>query len=631
MGNERTYTVGVAGHIDHGKTTLVKAMTNMETDRLKEEKERNISIEPGFAKLDVAEGMHVSLIDVPGHERFIRQMIAGVAGIDMVMLVIAADEGVMPQTREHMDILHLLGIEHALIVISKIDLVEEELLEIVQLDVEEAISGTGFQDAPVVLADSVSKTGIEDIKASIQSVLAHVPPRDVRGAFRLPIDQVFTVHGQGTVVRGTVYEGSIQEGETLTLLPSKERVRGRSLQVHHQAVETAQAGQRLAINVGGIDKEKLKRGDVLVAAEHYTTTKVIDIALTTVDALTHPLKQRGYIKLHLGTAEVYGKIVFFDRNQLTEQGAEVLCQLRLDEEVVTKRGDRFILRRPTPVETIGGGVIIEPSAGKYRFGQETVDYLAKLKEGTTADRLLHELKVDKVLSFHDWVKQASVTKEVGEEEIDQLVEQGDVYKLPSGTFTLRETYQLFKERVEELLHSYHEKSPLRQGMNKNELLQELTPAYPRKLSEIYVDWAEEEALLKKKGPLVSLASFEPYYPRGYGKRMERVTNALRDAGRQVPPFIEMMEKESIPEELQPEFRHYLVETNQAVLLDEKHLLSIEAFTESVERLKAQTGTAFTLQEAKDILGLTRKLLVPLLETLDEKGLTRREDNQRVWR
>ena len=431
----RNYTIGMAGHIDHGKTSLTKALTNVDTDRLKEEKERNISIELGYAPLKIDDELHVSIIDVPGHERFIRQMIAGVAGIDLVILVIAADEGVMPQTKEHLEILSFLGIEKGIIAISKIDRVDEELLELVQEDIRENLEGTVFESAPFVLVDSLSKKGLEELKQEIKKELEHMEMRDARGPFRLPIDQVFTVQGQGTIVRGTVYEGIVEKGSSLQVLPQGIPVKVRQIQVHHEQTEAAKAGQRAALNLGGISKHEIARGDVLVSSEHFLVTDTLDITTKFVSDLASPVKQRAPIKLHTGTTEVMGKIVFFDRNEVVEEENEVVCQLRLDHPIVCKRGDRFILRRPTPVETIGGGWIIDPKGSKYRFGEDTVNMLMQKKEGTPNERVLSILKEKALMTFEALLKFSSMDKDELTAILDE--EKGTtIFELASGEYAL---------------------------------------------------------------------------------------------------------------------------------------------------------------------------------------------------
>ncbi len=406
--DKRYFTIGMAGHIDHGKTSLTKALTNVDTDRLKEEKERQISIELGFAPLYEDQEIQISVIDVPGHERFIRQMIAGVAGIDLVVLVVAADEGVMPQTREHLDILKFLGVKNGIIAITKIDRVDEEFIELVKDEILEELTGTVFEDSPFVLVDSLSKKGIEEMKELIIHTLKEREMRDAKGAFRLPIDQVFTVKGQGTVVRGTVYEGSVEEGQVLTIMPKGLEVKARQIQVHHKPAQKAYAGQRTAINLSSVSKEDLERGDVLVSSEHFNVTKTLDVAIRVVEDLEHLVKQRMPVKLHIGTAEVMGRIVFFDRNEIKEENGEILCQLRLEEEILTKRGDRFILRRPSPQETIGGGWVIDPRGNKYRFGNQTIDELEKKRVGSPKERITAALYEAKSLPLNELIKRTAL-------------------------------------------------------------------------------------------------------------------------------------------------------------------------------------------------------------------------------
>ncbi|ARK30851.1 selenocysteine-specific translation elongation factor [Halalkalibacter krulwichiae] len=621
------YTIGMAGHIDHGKTTLTKVLTNIDTDRLKEEKERNISIELGYAPLKLNEDMEVSLIDVPGHERFIRQMIAGVAGIDLVMLVVAGDEGVMPQTREHMDILRLLGIENGLIVVTKIDRIDKEMQELVELDIRESVEGTFLEESPLFFVDSLKQIGIEDLKKGIIKELEGRASRDASGAFRLPIDQVFTVHGQGTIVRGTVYEGTVNEGATLELLPQKIRVRARQLQVHHQPRESGRAGQRVAINVGGVSKEEIKRGDVLVASGFYETTQTIDVALTTVSKLRYDIKQRGAVKLHIGTSEVYGKIVFFDRNELVDGNVEVVCQLRLNEPVVTRRGDRFIIRRPTPTETIGGGFVIDPNGKKYRFGQETVSNLKEKMVATPEERVFQLITDKKMIT----VKALSKEINLSEEELVHLLNERDKFiTLPSGEVTSEQVLESLKEFIQADLERYHAKFPLRQGMKKAEIIQTYEPTYPKRLVEWILE-LETNRNLVVYGPFVASSRHFPHPPAKWEKRVAQVLKIIREEGLKVTALQEHLANQQIPKELHEELVFYFHQQKYLYQIDEKLSIHTDPFTKAVKSLYEQTNDTFTLKEAKEITGLSRKYLVPFLEKLDQLGLTVRKEQDRKWR
>ncbi|WP_416150671.1 selenocysteine-specific translation elongation factor [Salipaludibacillus sp. HK11] len=626
--SKRFYTIGMAGHIDHGKTTLTKALTNIDTDRLKAEKERSISIELGYAPLKLDDDSQVSVIDVPGHEKFIRQMIAGVAGIDLVLLVVAADEGVMPQTVEHLDILNLLGIHQGLIVVTKMDQVEEDMIELIEADISDQVEGTFFEGSELVFVDSLSHKGIPELREEIKRRLATIPVKNSKGAFRLPIDQVFSVHGQGTVVRGTIYEGEVHEGDTLEILPQRKKVRARQLQVHHESQKTGRAGQRVAVNLGGISKNELSRGDVLVATQHYSTTNTIDIALDTIDHLKYPMKQRGYIKLHIGTAEVYGKIVFFDRNELTED-KDVLCQLRLDDPVVTKRGDRFILRRPTPMETIGGGVVIDPQGERYKFGEATIENLQRKKEGSPKERLTDLLKLKKSLSKKEACAELSLSNDELDEFVEPLLDDETLLQLGSR-YLLMMTFEEMLEVIEEELLTYHSEYPLRAGMELAQLKQDMSPSYGKDVATSVIDKGIKEGQLKKSGSSVASITFEPGFPKQWEKRMKQVEDTLVKQGLEVEPVNTVIERSGLPEQWSQELKHFLVRQEIMMELDDKHLLSVRAFKQALNDLYEQTDDRFTLQDAKQVLGLTRKYLVPMMEKIDQSGFTKREDNERIW-
>lgn len=625
----RNYTIGMAGHIDHGKTSLTKALTNVDTDRLKEEKERNISIELGYAPLKIDDELHVAIVDVPGHERFIRQMIAGVAGIDLVILVIAADEGVMPQTKEHLEILSFLGIKKGIIAISKIDRVDEELVELVQEDIKDHLIGTVFESSPMILVDSLSKKGLEDLKQQIKFELEGLEYRDARGPFRLPIDQVFSVQGQGTVVRGTVYEGIVQQGSTLKVLPQGISVKIRQIQVHHTQTEQAIAGQRAALNLGGISKHEISRGDVLVSSNHFIVTDTIDITVKFVNDLASPLKQRAPIKLHTGTTEVMGKIVFFDRNEVVDEIDEIVCQLRLDQPIVCKRGDRFILRRPTPVETVAGGWIIDPNGSRYRFGEKTIEMLRQKKEGTPKERVISILKEKGLASVGDLLTYSSLDKE----ELIAIIrnEQGvSIFELSQNEYALVSDFNEIRNTVEEKLSKYHEDNPLKMGLNKTEIVHMFVDLYPKRLVEYVIEQLIDDHFLKRFEQYINLATFTPHYPEKWSKRMERAVSSLMKDDIEVQPFEQYIKSEGIPVQYTDDLKHYLVFSKKAVLLDDQHLVSIESIERASTLLRSKTGAEFTVKDAKEVLGLTRKYLIPLLELFDTLNLTRRVEDKRKW-
>nr|WP_226641968.1 selenocysteine-specific translation elongation factor [Mesobacillus subterraneus] len=625
--SKRYFTIGMAGHIDHGKTSLTKALTNVDTDRLKEEKERQISIELGFAPLYEDEELQISVVDVPGHERFIRQMIAGVAGIDLVVLVVAADEGVMPQTKEHLDILGFLGIRSGIIAITKTDRVEEEFIELVKDDILSELDGTVFENAPFMLVDSLSKKGIPELKEMIIETLKEQEMRDAKGAFRLPIDQVFTVKGQGTVVRGTVYEGTVEEGQSLKILPSGLEVRARQLQVHHQPAKMAYAGQRAAINLSGVSRDDLERGEVLVSSEHFIVTNTIDVAIRVVEDLEHLVKQRTPIKCHIGTAEVMGRIVFFDRNELKEDNGEILCQLRLDEKIVTKRGDRFIVRRPSPQETIGGGWVIDPRGNKYRFGKQTIEELEKKKGGTPIERINAALYEAKSLSVEELIKRTALD----EGAILANLKDDQFIQISNKEYALVSIVKVIEEEISDRLEDFHAENPMRIGMNKAELLQSLQKTFSKTLLEFVIDHAIIEGVLNRKEQYISLESFAPHVPNNWVKRTENMLEELKKDGLKVAYLHDYIKSAGIPESLAAELKRFLEDQGKIVMLDDQYAWYGAHFAEAVEKLRKHTGDEFEVPQAKEAVELSRKYMIPFLERLDALGYTRRVENKRVWR
>ncbi|OZM56316.1 selenocysteine-specific translation elongation factor [Lottiidibacillus patelloidae] len=625
--SQRFYTVGMAGHIDHGKTSLTKALTNVDTDRLKEEKERKITIELGYAPFDLGE-LKASIIDVPGHERFIRQMIAGVAGIDLVLLVIAADEGVMPQTREHLQILTYLGIKEGIIVVTKADKVEEDFLPLVKDDIASVVRNTIFEKSDVVFVDSISHKGIDVLKSKIKAKLEDIPVRSSIGDFRFPIDQVFTLQGKGTIVRGTVYEGSVSVGQQLQVLPSEKAVKVKNIHVHNQEVEKAFAGQRAAINVS-IAREEIERGDVLASSLAIPHTNTLDIVLTSSDELELPLKQRTPIKFHSGTAEVMGKIVFFDRNELKATEEEVLCQVRLDEPIVIKRGDRFVLRRPSPTETIGGGWVIDPYGDKYRFGQDTVKMLKQNMEGTPKERVLSVLN-EEIVSIKETLTQLT---SIAGEELDQLLttllKEKDVICYDDKFFTSKQIYNQLVEDINKVLAIYHENHPMRYGMNKAEIISTLH--YPKRLIEVIIEELIDNGELQKTHQYISTTSHLPKVPKQWDTRVANVVTTIKEAGIQVEKWDSYLSNQQIPVSMHQELKRYVLETSQLIELEENMLVHRSSYNLAVQTLfESTSGNPFTVQDAKSVLNLSRKGIIPLLESLDKLAITKRIDNERHW-
>lgn len=395
--------LGTAGHIDHGKTSLIKALTGVNTDRLKEEKLRGITIELGFASIDLPGGQHLGIVDVPGHEKFVKNMVAGATGIDIVAMVIAADEGVMPQTREHMDICSLLGIKYGLVVLTKVDLVDEEWLELVKEDILEFTANTFLEEAPVIAFSALTRQGIENFINTLEKLSADIPARGSSGLFRLPVDRVFTMKGFGTVITGTLVTGTVQVGDKVQLYPKETTAKVRGIQVHNQSVDKAGAGLRTAINFQGLDRDLVKRGEVLARAGTLKTSYMVDVMAQYLGRNKKSLKNRTRMRLHTGTSEVVGNLILLDREELLP-GETCACQLRLDAPVALVKDDRFVLRNYSPVYTIGGGQILNPIPLKHKMNRPEVLKGLEILAGTDNDKIidLHLQEAgDKGLSFTD--------------------------------------------------------------------------------------------------------------------------------------------------------------------------------------------------------------------------------------
>lgn len=624
------YTIGIAGHIDHGKTTLTKALTNVDTDRLKEEKERNISIELGYAPFQLKEGYHVSIIDVPGHERFIRQMIAGVTGIDLAIIVVAADEGLMPQTKEHVAILSLLGIEQAIIAVTKADLVDDEQLELAEEEIRDYINGSVFETADIIYVDGISKRGIPEFKEKAIEKLKQCRRRDDVGALRLPVDQVFSLQGHGTILRGTVFDGSISAGQSITVLPQGYKVKVRQLQSQNKNVTKAFAGQRVAVNISGVDRHLVTRGNVIVDSNHYAVTNCIDVIIRTTELMELPLKQRALVKLHIGTSEVMGKIIFFDRNTLeVDAGEDVYCQIRLDEPIVGKKGERFILRRPTPVETFAGGRIINVNGRKYRFGKRTIEILKQLEQGSDLDRLIFLIQEYKLLSCEDIIKQLGVT----EQELHLLIEKGkstDQLVPISKLYTTQTIVKQIENNILQELKQYHDLYPLRTGISKAELLQMFNEHYPEKLVSAVIQKLITANLIRLCGPNISLANFKTSFPKQWDRKMTDVVCQLEEQGLEPQPIGDLIKQTGMSSKLAADFINYLKNEGIAEKLDDKHLIHHKVVNVSSNLLKKAYPDSFTLQDAKTVINSSRKFLVLFLELIDQKKWTVRDDQKRIW-
>lgn len=625
--------VGTAGHVDHGKTLLVKALTGVDTDRLKEEKERGISIELGFAPLKLPDGRQLGLVDVPGHERFIRQMLAGVAGIDVVLLVVAADEGVMPQTREHLAIIDLLQIKRGILVLTKIDLVEPAWLELVEEEVRELVRGTNLEGAPLVRVSAVTGEGLEELKELLAQITLEIPPRPASGRVRLPIDRVFSLPGFGTIVTGTLWSGSIEVGMEVEIQPEGRKSRARSLQVHGRPVSRAQAGQRVAVNLAGVEVQHVRRGSVLVEPGLWQPAVRIDVNIKVLPGAK--LKNRDRVRFYLATKEAFGRVVLLDREEL-EGEMEALGQLVLEEPVVAAPRDRFILRTYSPLVTIGGGEVIAVNTPRYRrYDQKVLEILKRRLNGSLPEIFLDIIRESKEgLELKKACVQAGLTLDEGRDILKREADRGEFILFPGAEgeqyVISREGLNHLWERAHPALEDFHRRYPLRMGLPKEELRSRLFSRIDwRTFQGILERWVEE-GKIKLEGNSVALAS----YRAEMDKRQERAAGILIEryrAGWFQPPLPEEAAQglNLTLEELE-EILHFLVRQGHLVKVAEKlyfHKEAVLAAQEEIRRLGREGP--FTLGAVRDSLKSSRKYVLPLLEYLDQIKFTRRVGDKRT--
>lgn len=633
------YIVGTAGHIDHGKTTLAKSLTGKDTDRLKEEKERNISIELGFAPFALPNGDQVSLIDVPGHEKFIRHMVAGVGGIDLVLFVIAADEGVMPQTREHMQIIELLGIEHGIIVLTKKDMVDNEFLELVEEEVKNFIDGTTLKNAPIISVSSISGDGIETLKQQIANELTKISERSTSGYFYMPIDRVFTLKGIGTVITGTIYSGKVNLGQELEIMPKKLPARVRSLQVHSESVDTAYAGQRVAINVAGIDINELERGDSITYPNQWEPSNRVDVELTIVKDIDFSIKQDSEIKFHIGTTEAVGQLILYDRKEINA-GEKVYCQIKLNKEIIASRKERFIIRRPSPSLTIGGGIIIEPNAKKHKYNKETVEKLREKIEGTASDLIYNLLNNDKqpIITLTELSSLLKLPENELENNINELIEEDRLLvftDLNIFSYGSKERFITIEKDVIDYLTNYHEKFPLRLGQTKAEFVKNFFPNVKSRSFDQILKYWEDKGIIKIKEEYISLFSFTPALPKNLEQKAKELEKYLIEQKFTPDTWDELTERIGVKGNDKVELFNLLLNQKTILKLTDKMVIHRKAFDELrliITEFLEKEGK-ITLQQAKEILEVSRKYLVPLMELLDSEKVTvlRQGDNYRELR
>lgn len=630
------FIIGTAGHVDHGKTVLVKALTGKDTDRLKEEKERGISIELGFAPFKLPSGILAGVVDVPGHERFIKNMLAGVGGMDMVLLVVAADEGIMPQTREHMDIINLLQISEGIIVITKTDLVEPEWIDMVKEEVMDLVKDTPLEKAPVAEVSAITGQGIKELIHMIDESAGRIQERSVTGQARMPIDRIFTVTGFGTVVTGTLTEGKLFVGDTVQILPEEIEARVRGLQVHGEKVDTAEAGQRVAVNVAGIEREKIDRGNVLAVQGFLKPSHRLDIRLKLLAGADKPLENRTRVRVHIGTAEILARVILLESEEL-EPGDTGFVQLECEEPMVAARGDRLVIRSYSPMRTIGGGTVIDPLPPKHKRLNSQVIEALKTKEKGTPEELLQQFMVSAkqpVFSKDELLKGTGFEEKTIAESLNELISSGNARSFVGDGKTYYILNTVFKQKQAEMetnLKKFHNSFPLRFGISKEEIRSRHFTGVNSKLFNFLLEQYQQEQIVKLTGESVSLAEFVPAPAPAQEEIFRRIEKLYLDSAYQTPGWDEITAQFKLRPADSEEILGYFINKQLLVKLEEGILIhrdNMEKAEQMVIDFIKEKGE-MSLAEARDILKTSRKFALPIMNYFDRERVTRRVDDKRI--
>lgn len=635
----RSIIIGTAGHIDHGKSSLVQVLTGKDPDRLPEEKRRGITIDLGFADLDLGE-VRVGFVDVPGHERFVKNMLAGVHGIDAVALVIAADEGVMPQTREHFDICRLLDVRQGLVVITKTDLVEADLLELVRAEAEELVAGSFLEGKPIIAVSTRTQVGLEELRVVLREIAREVPPRSSDFVTRLPIDRAFTMKGFGAVVTGTLVSGEIAEADELELLPSGQRVRARGVQVHGTAVRCAQPGERTAVNLGGIDVAAIERGMVLAEIGRLRPSQIINVKLEVLPSAPRAIRTRSRLRIHIGSAEVLARAKVLNLRGEIAPGDTGFAQLRLESPVVALHEERFIVRSYSPAETIAGGLVLDPFAAKHR-GKELAKTHERLRILMDSDRPGTLAAFVKASGDHG-LRMADLAARTGwrDEVLSQVAEtarrEGSIVET-EGVFIAREDFDELGRMAIEEVKSHHNREPLSRGLARETLRERHFAHAAPEIFRSVIASLEKDGLLVAERDLVRASEHTLELSGADAALHEKIAQAYEQAGLEAPSLDQVLEGAGVSAAQRAHARKIL-----QLLIDNRTLVRVQGdmffHARALDRLKdllreyaSAHGPERLIDVAKfkDLAGVSRKYAIPLLEYLDRERITRRAGDKRI--
>lgn len=622
--------VGTAGHIDHGKTTLIKALTGRNTDRWEEEQRRGITIDLGFTYFDLKNGDRVGIIDVPGHEKFINNMVAGVVGMDLVLLVVAADEGIMPQTREHMDILGLLGIKKSILVINKCDLVDEEWLELVEEEIQEELEGTFLEGAPVVKVSAATGQGLDELTDTIQQLMSdEVVAKDTQTIPRLPIDRAFTLSGFGTIITGTLISGTITREDVLEMYPIGKECKIRNIQVHGQNQDKCYAGQRVAINLSNVKKKEIRRGCVLAPKSSMKNTDLLDVKLKVLEDSMRILTNHERLHLYTGTSEILCRAVLLDKEQIGP-GEEGLVQLRLEEEIAVKRGDRFVVRFYSPMETIGGGIVLEPNpVRKKRFDAQAIEELKKKESGSLGDVMELQIKEhgDTMITLAELAKVMAHSVDELKEYLEELEESGTIFVFPMKKDTYlwhRDSEFAVRQKIEETLQKYHSEHPYRYGMKKAEIHNTFLKKIKPNIFDAYIERMTGENVYGRREEYLSLPGYEVPKDAMYLQTEKLIEDTFEKAGYDFVRFSEI-DFGKIPRQTAEDVVLMMIDEGKVLRINEEMFTMKHLMDEAKEKIQnhLKEENLITIAQVRDMFSTSRKSAKPILEYMDSIKVTKK--------
>jgi selenocysteine-specific elongation factor len=624
--------IGTAGHIDHGKSALVKALTGVDPDRLKEEKERGMTTDLGF----VFYSDNVTIIDVPGHEKFVRHMVAGASTIDFVMFVVAADDGVMPQTHEHLEILKLMGIQKGIVVITKKDLVEIEMLELVREDVKNALRDSFLENAPVVTVSNVTKEGIDTLRKNLDELIAQTEPKTDRGIFRMPIDRRFVIKGFGTVVAGTVLSGRVRVGDAVELLPEKRSVKIRGIEVHNKKVEDVSTGFRAAINLVGAEKEEIERGDVLAQPGYFEPSEYLNASLYLLKSVGKPLKNFTRLRIHVGTSEIFGRVVFLDR-KILEPGLKAMVQFRLEAPAVCDINDNYVIRTYSPQATIGGGLIIEPKATKVRgFDEELISHLQRMEVGEPIAVVEEDLlsNFDLPRKIEEISHDVNLSPQEVKAQIDTLSQNEKAICLDDkrGLYYHRQNYDTLQNCIIEQLKTYHKNNPTGVGVPTLELLKSIS----RGLDKILLDhtlanMVRDKIVRVAPDGKVSLFEHEVVLDKELDSTIKKIEQLFMDAAYKPPDYDTILAHKLGQEAMVKKAYRYMLDTGTLINVGEGTVIHEKYVKEAEQKVidYLKKNKEIKVSQFRDLLEASRKFALPLLIYFDTRGVTIKKGDVRV--